>query len=226
MARPEPLTITNLIARKVSECGQVLRWDNDQYDKLCGYRVSIAETKNSPDIWRWEWPAEQFPKTADHHYLLVWIEGLSVHSRIVVRVAAHSADRHGAPRAIHLAGWHRLETRVGEAEKRDPSAPLVLVRDPARPEIPPVNLFEHNCELTWDVNLPVDEILPSKYSQVSEWTGRDWLKVNASYVKNNNISGHDPPMSYPARVEDMLLEVPRSNPEIHLEVTVEIEPSP
>ena len=52
MVRPKPLQITNLLARKVSECYQVLRWDNNQYDDLCGYRVGVALAKNGADGWR------------------------------------------------------------------------------------------------------------------------------------------------------------------------------
>lgn len=42
------------MARKVNECYQILRWDNNQYGKLCGYRVAVADDKNAPDLWRAE----------------------------------------------------------------------------------------------------------------------------------------------------------------------------
>ena len=219
MTRPDPLTITNLIARKISECCQVLRWDNDQYERLCGYRVALSEGKNSPVLWHAEWPADHFPRDAEHHYLLVWIEGLDLHSKIVLSVSAHSSDRHGAPRAIHLAGWYETETYVGPAAQHDPNAPVLLVSNPARPEIPGINIFEHDGTLRMRENCSVEELHGSKYSRVRELGNRGLIEVPSEYVRKRTISGHRLPMSYPARVDEMVLAVPRNNPAIEISIT-------
>ncbi len=218
MARPDPLTITNLIARKISQCCQVLRWDNDQRERLCGYRVAISASKNSPVLWHAEWPADRFPRDAEHHYLLVWIEGLYLHSNIVLSVSAHSSDRHGAPRAIHLAGWYETETYVGPAAQQDPRAPVLLVSDPTRPEVPGINIFEHDGTLRMKENCSVEELHGSKYSRVREFGDRGSIEVPSGYVRNQTISGHRLPMSYPARVDEMVLAVRADNPEIWIRV--------
>ncbi len=230
MTRPPPLTITNLIARKVSEYCQVLRWDNDQYESLCSYRVAFSRRKSSRTLsskrssrtlWRTEWHADQFPRDADHHYLLVWIEGVEFHSEIVLSVSAHTTERHGAPRTIHLAGWYETETHVGPAAQRDPNAPVFLVSDPDRPDLPGINIFEHNGTLRMNENCSVEELHASKYTRVREWSGRKWRAVPRKYVRNQSISGERLPMSYPARVEEMVLDIPADNPAIEIKITRE-----
>ena len=218
MTRPDPLTITNLIARKVSQCCQVLRWDNDQYERLCGYRVALSESKNSPVLWHAEWPADQYPRSAEHHYLPVWIEGLDLHSKIVLSISAHSSDRHGAPRAIHLAGWYETETYVGPAAQQDPKAPVLLVSDPARPEIPGINIFEHDGTLRMKENCSVEELHGSTYSHVREWSDRGWIDVPSQYVRKQTVSGSRLPMSVPARVDEIVLDIPADNPGIWFSV--------
>ena len=218
MTRRNPLTITNLVARKISECCQVLRWDNDQYERLCGYRITFSESKNSPACWQAEWPADWFPRDAEHHYLLVWIEGIDLHSKIVLSVSAHSIDRHGAPCAIHLAGWYEEETYVGPAAQRDPNAPVMLVSDPARPDTPGINIFEHDGALRMNLNCSVEELPASKYSRVREWSDRGWIDVSREYVRMQTISGRRLPMSAPALVDEIVLDIPADNPEIWISV--------
>ena len=127
VTRAEPLTVTNLIARKVGTHCQVLRWDSDHYDELCGYRVAYSDTKNTRVLAQLEWPTSRFPRSARYHYLVVWLEGIPDHSDIVLAVSAHSAQRHGSPRHIHLAGWYEIETRVGDAAGHNPRAPVFRV---------------------------------------------------------------------------------------------------
>ena len=177
MTRPRALAITNLISRKISQCCQVLRWDNDQYERLCGYRIALSQSKNSPMLWQADWPADLFPRDAEHHYLLVWIEGLDIHSKIVLSVSAHSSERHGAPRGVHLAGWYEVETYVGSAARRDPNASTMLISDPARPDIPSINIFEHEGILRMPMNCSVEELDGSKYSRVREWSDCGWMDV-------------------------------------------------
>ena len=220
MTRPTPLTITNLVARKVSQCCQVLRWDNDQNERLCGYRVALSESKRSPARWQAEWPADQFPSDAGHHYLLVWIEGIELHSQIVLSVSAHSIERHGAPRAIHLAGWYETETHVGPAARRDPNAPVMLVSDPDRPDMPGINIFEHDGTLRMNENCSVEELHGSKYSRVREWSSRGWIDVSREYVRKRTISGRRLPMSVPALVDEVVLDMPTDNPAIWINVAL------
>ena len=212
--RPTPLTITNLLARKVSQNLQVLRWDNDQYDRLCGYRIAFSECKNSQVLCQVEWPATQFPRAADYHYLLVWIEGIEAHSQVVLSVSAHSADRHGAPRSTHLAGWYETKTYVGPAAQRDPNAPVLQVSNPSRPDLPAVDIFQHDGTFRMNENCAVEELHGTKYSEVREWTGRGWLEVPKTDVMNQTIGGQRLPSSFPAHVDQMVLDIPAGNPEL------------
>ena len=191
---------------------RVLRWDNDQYDELCGYRVAYSDTKNSRVLAQLEWPASRFPRSDRYHYLVVWLEGIPDHSDIVLAVSAHSAQRHGSPRHIHLAGWYEVETRVGAAAGHDPRAPVFRVS--AAPGEPGIDIFEHKGVLTERVNCSVEELQVSTYSRVRELRGGHWREMPHRQVQNQAIGGQRLPTTYPARVDEMVLDVPADNPEL------------
>ena len=77
--RPAALKVRNLMARKVSEYYQILRWDNDQYDQLCGYRVAVAGAKMDPTCGRQNGqPARSHPIRS----IIIWLSTCRAYSII------------------------------------------------------------------------------------------------------------------------------------------------
>ena len=214
--RPEPLRVRNLIARKIGENCQVLRWDNNQYQRTCGYRFALSASKNGRSLWQAEWPIEAFPRRATHHNLILWLENVQVHSRIVFSVSAHSSERHGVPMPIHLASWYKEVTTPGVSALHDPRAPQLLISDPDEPSDRGIDLMQDGVVVTWYHNCSVDELTHSSYSEVWEERGEHWVRIPRRVVKNNRVGGHESPRSVPSRPEELFLDVPLGNPEVSL----------
>ncbi len=219
--RPSPLKIRNLISRKVSECYQILRWDNDQYDELCGYRLSVADAKNGPDLWKAEWTARDFPPRAKYHYLTVWLSGFLDHSQFVVKLSANSYERHGEPRPIHLAGWYEVTTVADQRVLHDPHAPSLVIRLEGQQDSPGRNIFTPGTQFTLMHNCSIDELAGSNYSNVREWSGYSWRSVPGELIRKFRLGGQKLPFEAPSTVESLVLDMPPDVPGIYLAASEE-----
>ena len=223
--RPKPLKIRNLIARKVSECYQILRWDNDQYDHLCGYRLSVAAEKNGPDLWQAEWPASEFPSDAKYHFLTVLLFGLLDHSQFVVKLSANSKERHGEPRPLHLAGWYEVTTVADQRVLHDPHAPNLVIRLEGKEGSPGRNIFIPGTRFTMMHNCSIDELVGSSYSSVREWSGNCWLEVPNSVIRRYKLGGRVLPIDLASNAEELVLDMPSDTTGIFIGVPEEVPPT-
>ena len=103
--------------------------------------------------------------------------------------------------------------------RRDPHAPVMLIRNRAQPDTPGINIFEHDGTLRMNQNCSVEELDGSRYSRARERSDRGWIDVPSEYVRTQTISGHRLPMSFPAQVDEMVLDIPADNPSIEIIVT-------
>ena len=72
--------------------------------------------------------------------------------------------------------------------------------------------------LRMSLNCSIEELDGSDYSRVREWSGSGWIDVRGQHVKKRTISGRRLPMSVPAKVGELVLDIPAGNPAIWMRV--------
>ena len=109
-----------------------------------------------------------------------------------------------------------MVTSAGERAPHDPHAPQLIFRLEGLEDSPGHNLFNAGATFKTFENCSIDELVGSNYSEVFEWLGDQWWEIPIAVVRKYRVGGWVTPIEFPSSVEEVVLDMPTSNPEIFI----------